>query len=253
MRLRHALLAMLATLPVAAQQLTAFGAEGGDFRATLSDGRTLRGADLVGATLSVTQEGVPLTLRIDSAEADARHPDIWLFGLTATLPDGRQVPYCEPDPDGRRLAIPYAEGSGFNLTCSGGAVGKCMRFGYRPWARTPDGSGPLAPYHAACVNMVRGAYGGPERAWTRDGMRIDVYDRAGVQTPDNDPGDAFEAGWTAEGAVCVAHPRVPENGGLAEIVAAAPRLAGRTGRDACTEARAAEWGALVFNRSRPPG
>jgi hypothetical protein len=46
---------------------------------------------------------------------------------------------------------------------------------------------------------------------------------------------------------------VPENAGLAEIAAREPRLAGRTGPEACAEERAAAMGALVFNRSRPPG
>jgi hypothetical protein len=227
--------------------LAGFGAEGGDFRATLTDGRILRGADLVGAALNLTQDGQPLALRIDAAERDADQPDVWLF--TLTTPGGQN--YCMPDPDGRSLAIPYPEaGGGFGLTCSSGATGKCIRFGYRPWAMSGDGEVSLAPFHAACVNMLRAAYAGPEHAWTRDGMRIDVYDRIGIQAPANDAGQEFEAGWNAAGAVCVAHPRVPENGGLVAIAAEAPGLPLGA---ACTEGVAQARGALVFNRSTPPG
>jgi hypothetical protein len=119
----------------------------------------------------------------------------------------------------------------------------------------PDGVTSWLPSFAACRSLLRGACGHPDRPWTRDGMRVESYDRIGIQPPEEDPGDLrFEAGWQPEGgAVRVAHPRVPENAGLAEIAAREPRLAGRTGPEACAEERAAAMGALVFNRSRPPG
>lgn len=250
-------LMMLLAAPALTQtSLAYFGAEGGDFRATLSDGRTLRGADLIGATLNLTHNGEPIPLRIDAAERDTNQPDVWLFSLTLPAADGGRQDYCMPDPDGRSLAMPYpaaGEPLGFGLTCSSGAVGKCIRFGYRPWAMAPDGRTSLAPYHAACVNLIRGAYTGPERAWTRDGMGIDIFDDIGVQRADMDPGHAFEAGWTEAGAVCVAHPRVPENGSLEEIAAARPALAERIGPAGCTHERARALGALVYNRSAPPG
>ena len=238
-----------------APRLVRLVAEGGDFRADLSDGQVLRGADLVGAVLRF--EGAEL--RLDAARRDdrvllpggGRAGDVWLFGASVRAPGGEWQPYCSRDPEGERLAMPWPGPEGaLRLTCSAGAIGKCIRFGYRPWASLPDGR-PLAPFHAACVHLLRAAYGGTDRAWTRDGTRIDIYDRAGIQAPDNDPAHAFEAGWTAAGATCVAHPRVPAEGGLAELVAAVPRLAGHVGPEACTEAAAAAAGALLFNRSRP--
>jgi hypothetical protein len=254
-RLLPLLLLALATPAAAQPRLLGLVAEGGDFRADLSDGTHLSGADLVGAVLRF--DGAEL--RIDSARRDTTVPqagggvaqDVWLFGMSARAAGGGDwAPYCNRDPQGESLAMPYPAPDGsLLLTCSAGAIGKCIRFGYRPWARLPDGR-PLAPFHAACTNMVRAAYGGPERAWTRDGMRIDVYDREAIQAPDNDPSDAFEAGWTPEGAVCLAHMRVPEHGTLAEVAAAHPLLAGRTGPEACSEERAAALGALIFNRSR---
>jgi hypothetical protein len=256
MRRLLALLLLLATPALGeGARLVGLGAEGGDFRAELSDGRVLRGADLVGAVLHF--DG--LDIRIDAARQDAGVPgaqastpvtDVWLFRLSARQGEAPWAEFCEPDPQGERLGMVLpGEGGGFSLTCSAGGIGKCVRFGYRPWATAPDGRS-LAPFHAACVNTLRAAYGGGERAFTRDGTAIDIYDRIGIQAPANDPDQAFEAGWTPEGAVCLAHPRIPENGSLAEIAAHATRLAGRTGPEACDEDRAAALGALVFNRSR---
>ncbi|MGG5886356.1 ADYC domain-containing protein [Falsiroseomonas sp. HC035] len=230
-------------------------AEGGDFRATLSNGQVLRGADLVGAVLRFDGG----EMRLDSARRDAGVPgamptvsadDVWLFGMSIRGTDGAWQPFCEADPDGERLGMVYPGSDvALSLTCSAGGIGKCIRFGYRPWASGPGGAS-LAPYHAACVNMLRAAYGGGERAWTREGTAIDIYDHIGIQHPANDPTQAFEAGWTATGAVCVAHLRVPEHGDLAALAAAVPRLAGHLGPAACNEARAAEAGARLFNRSR---
>jgi len=49
------------------------------------------------------------------------------------------------------------------------------------------------------------------RGWTRDGTLVDLWDDRGIQTSDADPVLTFEAGWTAGGAVCIAHTRIPEN------------------------------------------
>jgi hypothetical protein len=242
----HAQAPAPAAAPVRPVALTA---ERGDLRLTLSDGRVMHGAELVGASLTIGGQQV----RIAAAQPDPedRAGEVWLFDLR--LPDDSR--FCSPAPDGGQWAMPIPDASapaGFGLTCTSGAAGKCVRFGYAPWRMAPDSRTSLAPYHTACGNMLRGAYGGPERPWTRDGMRIDLYDHIGLQQPFNDPGQRFEAGWTPEGAVCVAHPRVPENGSLADIAAAHPQLAGRTGPVACTEEAARAAGALVFNRSTPP-
>ena len=117
----------------------------------------------------------------------------------------------------------------------------------------PDGVTSLAPYLAACLNLFRGAYGEPERAWTRNGMRINVHDRIGIKDAGLEQDQAFEAGWTPKGAVCLTHPCVRENGSLAVIAVAILRLAGRTGPEYWTEERAAALGGLGFNRSDAPG
>jgi len=232
-----------------APKVSSLGVEGTEILVTLSDGRTLRSRQLVGAVLKVRFDGAPAEVRIAAVEPD---PDdksnaVWLHTLEGRGADGSWVNLCRPGPDGRRQGFPLQGAQGLEFTCSSGSVGKCVRFGYRPWA-TGSENQRLAPLHAACVRMVRGDYGGSGEAWTRDGMRIDVYDTEGIQRSDNDSADRFEAGWSPDGAVCVHHVRAGENITLTELEARFPRLRGRTG-DVCTEEFARMLGAILFNRS----
>ena len=128
-----------------------------------------------------------------------------------------------------------------------------MRFGYKPWKTASNGLS-LAPYHQACVRMVRADYCG-DHGTTRNGMLIDYYDRLGIALParqDEAAGLTFEAAWNSAGAVCVAHTRVRENVTPEQLLTTCPRLRGRVGA-ACTEsdAKAGKFGpALLFNKSR---
>ena len=54
----------------------------------------------------------------------------------------------------------------------GGAIAKCVLWGYRPWA-TYNGT-PLAQYHQACTRMVRADYCGTGTSYTVTGNRISV-------------------------------------------------------------------------------
>lgn len=255
--MRRPILAIVALLcaaasPVLAQPAPRVTVEGTEFVAALADGRVLRSRDLVGAVLDARFAGQPVRIRIASVEPDPgdRSGTVWLHTLEAAAADGAWTNFCTAGPDGRRQAFPLAGGpNGTELSCTAGAIAKCVRFGYRRWTAAADGAS-LAPLHAACVRMVRGDYGGADRPWTRNGMQIDVYDDHGVQKPDNSADESFEAGWSSEGAVCVHHVRVKENTTLAELEALYPALRGRTG-PVCTEAFARAHGAMVFNRSRP--
>jgi hypothetical protein len=135
----------------------------------------------------------------------------------------------------------------FELFCTGAAQAKCIRFGYAPWRKTPDGR-PMLDWYNACVRMVRGDYCGDGRHFTRDGTLIDIDDRIGVQNSDQDPSFSFEAIWRPDGAVCVAHPRIPEIIDLEGLARTCPRLAGRVGTAVCNEN--AFGGGLIVNRSR---
>jgi hypothetical protein len=243
---------------------------GTTFKIDLPDGRILRSADLVGANLLIKNGDRLSRIRIDGVEPD---PDyhasegqgaVILHSLSVEREDGSFGPLCEPGPDGRRQAIPLrgkmnlSEGrfeidgsDSFELACTAGAMGKCVRFGYGPW-KQPDQLS-LDRYNA-CIRMVRADYGGMGEGTTRNGMRIDIYDVAGINSrePTAAPPDMeFEAGWTENGAVCVNHVRVAENTSLEKIEKRWPRLAGLTG-SICTEEFARSHGALILNRSVSP-
>jgi hypothetical protein len=128
-------------------------------------------------------------------------------GAYATLDatgDGTWASFCLVGPDGRRAGFPVpgratadgmvaeAEPGVFELTCTGGAQAKCVRFGYRPWETGPDGR-PMRVLYNACVRMVRADYGGDGHATTRDGMPIDIYDAWKIQTADLREGHDLEA------------------------------------------------------------
>jgi len=264
-----------------ASPVASIAVEGTVLKITLADGRVLASRDLIGASLLIDQGDRLRRVRLDGIERD---PDdkrrdvapadvIWLHSFAVEGPDGAWGPLCEDGPDGRRQAISvagrfsYADGrlgagepGSFELACTAGAMGKCVRFGYHPW-QTRNLPQPVSHHDGepvpsqldlfnACIRMVRADYGGDGTGTTRNGTLIDLYDDYGIQAPDLDHRMTFEAGWTQDGAVCVSHPRVKDNISLGEIAARWRRLAGRTGAT-CTEEAARSLGALLFNRSMP--
>lgn len=243
-------LAMGAPLAAPAQQaLTVAGTE---FVLTTPAGRTLHSADLVGATLSIAVAGKPVEITIRSVEED-RHAiggRVLLHHFVVKDEAGGAVDLCTPDADGRSLGFPVSDGhGGFDLTCTSGAVGKCIRWGYRPWEERPGGP-PLAALHEACLHMARADYGGEGRATTREGTLIYWCDRFGVHPCGEDTPAAFEAAWGREGAICVARPRIAENVSLEQLAERYPRLKPHLGPTACTEDGAMrEPAALLFNSS----
>jgi ADYC domain-containing protein len=244
--------------------------EGTTFTIDLPDGRVLHSVDLIGANLLIKNGDRLLRVRIDGIETD---PDyrasegqnaVVLHSMSVERENGSFQPLCEAGPDGRRQAIPLrgkmnlSEGrfeiggsKDFELACTAGAEGKCVRYGYGPWNQQDPLS--LDRYNA-CIRMVRADYGGMGEGTTRNGMPIDVYDVANINSPEPAAKSAnmqFEAGWTENGAVCVNHVRVAENISLEKIEKRWPRLTGLTG-SICTEEFARSHGALILNRSISP-
>lgn len=250
---------LLAIWPAIADEPKSVEVEGTAFLVTFTSGRTVRSPDIVGATLTISTSRGVLRLRIDSVERDpdAVEGPVWLHNFSVQAADGSWQTMCEAGPDGRRQGFPLsgrphtdgrlqaAEPGIFELVCTAGARGKCVRLGYLPWA--DDAKRDL---YNACVRLMRADYCGDGTATTRDGTRIDLYDDHAIQKPTNDPSDSFEAGWTADGAVCVARTRVKENVSLPQLVEACPRLKDRIG-EGCTEESARGLGAQLFNRSTP--
>lgn len=237
-----------------AQQLQAVRVVGTELQLVLDDGRTLARDQLVGAVLTLRgEDGARQRVKIESIAADPRDPtrEVLLYRFTAQDAAGAWQPLCPPDPAGERLGFPQPGPQGdIVIWCTAGALGKCVRFGYAPWRILPDGTA-LAPYHRACVNMMRADYCGDDRPTTRDGTLIEIYDRIGVNPMRPEDGEfRFEAVWGEQGALCVAHTRISENVSLEGVAEMCPRLADRVGT-VCTEQSAARFGTpLLFNRSR---
>ncbi|MCP8940893.1 ADYC domain-containing protein [Alsobacter sp. SYSU M60028] len=235
---------------------------GSDLTLTLPDGRVLGPADLVGAVLSIDADGGgEQAVRIDAVEDDPDDPakDIRLYSLSVRDPaSGAWSPFCLPGPDGVAKAFPLsgrwtADGrhvrdeAAFSLICTGGAIGKCVRWGYKPWRASAKGAD-LWDAHQACVRMVRADYAGDGVGHTRDDTPIDLFDRLGINLPAGDPGGlTFEAAWGPDGAVCVRKTRYRELMTLEALERAVPALRGHTG-EACRE-DVADPRVLVLNRS----
>lgn len=241
---------------------------GTDFRVKLGSGRVLSGRELVGAKLALVVPGgkSPEEVQIDAVIHDPLDPsgETLIYKIRARDPkSGRWVELCNPDAAGERWAFPLRgqwdeEGyplsdEGFTLTCGDGSMGKCVRWGYKPWKTLPDGTR-LSDYHQACVRMVNANYCGDRRT-TRDGMLIDYWDMLGIAKPDPESegmGLSFEAAWGPKGAVCVAHTRVPEHETIEGLSRDCPRLEDRLGPEKCSPETLGRWKepALLFNRSR---
>jgi hypothetical protein len=246
-------MSLAGALPAGAVAQPGLTADGTEIVLTLNDGRTLRGKDLTGATLKMRTAAGVLAVTIQGVEEDPQAVGgrVLLHHFVARDASGKIVELCVPGPDGKSLGFPVPDGrGGFELTCTSGAIAKCIRWGYRPWDERPGGA-PLQALHRACVHMVRADYGGDGSAHTRDGTLIYVCDRFGINACEKDAPLAFEAAWGELGATCVARPRISEMVTLAQLARRHARLKGALGHAACTQASAARnRAALLFNRSQ---
>jgi hypothetical protein len=229
-------------------------ADGPELVLSPENGPHLRGRDLIGVKLVLAEHGSRTLVRIDGVETDetATGGPLLLYRVSVQSPDGQEIgPLCLPDPQGRRAGIAMPDGSGgFRFTCTGGAEGKCVRMGYRPWESSR--AAPLQDLHRACVHMLRADYGGDDRPTTRDGTSVDIFDRFGIQKSEKADGMQFEAAWGPDGALCVAHPRIAQNVSLERLDELYPQLTERLGPERCDlERMQAEPQALLFNHSFP--
>ena len=232
--------------------------EGTAFRVILTDGRVLSQDELVGIRLVLGDgSGQQREIRIDTVERDAKDSagEVVLYGFSEQDPaTGEWRNICEPDAEGRRLGFPLAGvftrrgehvaiAGRFFITCTGGAEGKCVRFGYKPWREAPDGAS-LTAYYQTCVRLVRADYCGDGIGHTRNGTPIDIFDKIGIQRDETAPGMTFEAAWGPDGAVCVQHPRLRDVLDRAALIERCPRLAAHLDQP-CDETNPA----LLYNRS----
>lgn len=173
-------------------------------------GKVLRGDALKGAIFTSTlAAGETVRFRIDRyvpppAGGDAHQYVVSVAGATDSW-----EPFC----GGADVATVPLKGvwndagarqpsKEFTFGCVNGALGKCVVWGYRPWA-----SKAAADLHQACTRLVRADYCGTGESFTRDGTEINVVDSLGIQEDDLDW--EIEAEWTPRGARCVSRPRIP--------------------------------------------
>ncbi len=192
----------------------------------------LRGEDIIGTTMiNFDEQGRPLTLKIENVEPDPQDTaqDIYLYTVAYQNPlDGQWNNLCQADTEGLSKAIPlsgrwdstgsHIDDGSITFACTNGALGKCVRWGYKPW-KTHNGQS-LRNYHQACTRMVRADYCGQGIGHTKDGTSIDVYDRLGIQQRTDNSGMVFEAAWTPKGAIYLNRTRFPET--LPELSAECP-------------------------------
>jgi ADYC domain len=212
--------------------------------------------------VALDEGGNSVTLRVDGVMRDPKDADgdLFLYELSVRDAVGGFQPFCLPDREGRRLAVPlqgswdatrtHVASDQITFACTAGAVGKCVRWGYKPW-KTLNGVS-LAEYHQACVHLTPADYCGDGKGHTRNGTPIDVWDDLGIQKHEDAPGMIFEAAWSPKGAVYLNKPRYGE--ALSDLVAECPdHLRGRTPLDAPgldAKAVAARWPeALLFTES----
>jgi ADYC domain len=187
--------------------LTGVHLEGSTIVGTRRDGTLVRGAALVGAKLKGrTTAGERVQVRLDGySEAG----DVASYDATYTLGEGDDgwQPVCAAGGSAVVLAGTWgADGARaasdelVTFACPGGALAKCVDFGYAPWRVGEDGRS-LAPLHQACTRAIRADFCGDGTSHTRDQTRINLWDAAGVQ-PDAAEWTP-EAEWAEDGARCV--------------------------------------------------
>jgi hypothetical protein len=224
----------------------------------------IKGKDLKGAELTaVNEQGRKINFQIKDVELDPKDPakETYLYTIFyLDKADSKWKNLCSPDAENVAKAIPlsgswdetgaYIESNLVTFSCTSGVLGKCVRFGYKPWKKEQGKS--LRDFHQACTRMVRADYCGNGKGHTREGTLIDIYDVLNIQTPTPNNGMLFEAAWQPDGAACINRPRWFET--LSDIRKECPeKLKGRINEGgSCTTAQKAKqnWSdALIFNDS----
>jgi hypothetical protein len=186
--------------------LTGVHLEGSTLTGTQRDGAVVTGAALVGARLKGwTSSGAKVQVRIDGySEAGDVSSYAATFATDAAEDDWH--PICETGGDAVPLYGTWnadgsktSSGSVITFACPGGALAKCIDFGYAPW-RSSNGTS-LARYHQACTRAIRADYCGDGTSYTQNGNAIDLYDAIGVQA--DTESWTREAEWSDEGATCM--------------------------------------------------
>ncbi|MDQ3266054.1 MAG: ADYC domain-containing protein [Myxococcota bacterium] len=240
------------------------------------DGQLLRGEALVGAMLRarvVDPSGAIAFVehRISAISLELPQYDPAPSGRTYLYTVHRYseeaqawTPLCSEDREGGVHAIPIAAvwdagarrvelPGAVTFACTAGAIGKCYRWGYRPWLAHPDGAQVMKDAHQTCTRLTRADYCGDGRPHTQTGTRIMVWDTltepGPFQTYARVEGNHFEAAWNTEGAVCLSHPRWIYPGEGAWVRCADRRLSPCTAQDRQASRQAMPGAPRLFTES----
>ncbi|MFY0564468.1 ADYC domain-containing protein [Archangium lansingense] len=181
---------------------------------------------IIGSVLQgAASDGSPVEVAICGAEPSAEDPGVIWYRIEAwnAVAQEWENPCVALDrvPDPRAFAVSGVwDASGnhhdtpdkITFACENGAITKCIRWGYKPWA-SRDGHS-MADLHQACTRMARADYCGNGRSHTHEDTALDIYDQRGVlsrtteSSADWDVARAsFEAAWAPDGATCLARTR----------------------------------------------
>lgn len=94
--------------------------DGTEFVLTMDDGRVLRSADLVGATLMIGTGDKQIAVRIESVEEVPRSVggDVFLHRFVVEDDNGKVSDFCTPDAEGQNLGFPILDGKGTGISAT---------------------------------------------------------------------------------------------------------------------------------------
>lgn len=214
--------------------LSGVALSGGRFSATqgttLVAGTALSGTVMdVAVTPSAGALPVPYTLKIDSITLAEGTQDVYLYSVSYKEAGSLSWQSACVDSAGNPvLAVLLAnhwdsqtgaridDPSTFTFACVNAALGKCVLWGYRPWATATRCEGStcstvsLADYHQACTRLVRADYCGSGVPYTVDGTLIDIFDDLTPPIQARAAAWGLEARWTPSRASCMSGARVED-------------------------------------------
>lgn len=227
----------LSSVRLDGREVSGLHLHGSSFNAASATGRTVSGLDFSGALATVNmlppgaQQAVEYTLRFDRVYVDPQTPggDIFLYDVSfARSGDATFSSLCADSKGNPVSAVPILNSWNIQtgeriedtnlitFACISGAIGKCVRLGYRPWAQanscTNSSCSPvsLANHHQACTRLIRADYCGNGKSYTLEGTPIEVYDGLSPQIQRQTMGWDIEAKWTPKGAQCLSDMRHAE-------------------------------------------
>ena len=188
----------------------------------------MSGTDFIGTQMTLLINGGLFVLSFNDIQLDNNNPggDVYLYDISVyDVLNDVSSPLCTQDGD-PAPAIPLRnywdaetgdridDSAVVTFACRGGALAKCVDWGYRPWASgtrcDPQTNTceqfSLTEFHQACTRMVRNDYCGDGTAYTLNGTLIDAYDRLNpniqAEATADHPLWGVEAEWGPDGAVC---------------------------------------------------